>query len=166
MKSLRLRADALKLNRKIEAESIVETKLVVSSDVDLDLYKFIQIPATREVPYSFCIGKYPVTNAQYERFLNAPDFSDKSLWINFPKYNEDCILIGKWGSEGWDWLQTETIDTGFCLKLRYWDDEDFGISNPDNPVVGISWYEANAYCNWLMKHWSELSESRPIPDFG
>lgn len=157
VKSLRARADVLKI--KIgEASAYVSE--INSTDVDLDLYRFIQIPPTEEVPYSFYIGKYPVTNAQYERFLNAPDFAEKSLWVNFPKYNEDCILIGKWGSEGWDWLQNETKESGYPLKPKHWDDEAFGISNPDNPVVGITWYESNAYCNWLMKHWGELNESR------
>ena len=30
---------------------------------------------------------------------------------------------------------------------RYWDDSRFNHST--QPVVGISWYEANAYCAWL-----------------
>jgi formylglycine-generating enzyme required for sulfatase activity len=161
LKSLRLRADALKIETSVsKVESVLETKPSVSDDVDPDLYRFIQIPTSEEVPYSFYIGKYPVTNAQYQRFLNAPDFADKSLWTNFPKYNDDCILIGRWRTEGWDFLQERTKESGLPLKPSDWDDENFGISNPDNPVVGVSWYESNAYCNWLMKHWSRLSESR------
>jgi formylglycine-generating enzyme required for sulfatase activity len=30
---------------------------------------------------------------------------------------------------------------------RYWQDEDF--NNPSQPVVGVCWYEAAAYANWL-----------------
>ena len=161
LKSLRIRANTLKIETsESKTESVAEAKPVISTDVDLDLYRFIQIPATEEAPYSFYIGKYPVTNAQYERFLNAPDYADRSFWVNFPKYNEDCILIGKWGSEGWDWLQENAEESGYPLIPTYWDDENFGISNPDNPVVGVAWYESNAYCNWLIKHWSELNESR------
>jgi len=162
LKSLRLRANTLRIEHsEPKAESVVEVKPVVShDDVDLDLYRFIQIPVTEEMPYSFYVGKYPVTNAQYERFLNAPDFAEKSLWVNFPRYNEDCILIGKWGSEGWDWLQNETKESGFPIQPRYWKDENLGNSNPDHPVVGITWFESNAYCNWLMKYWGKLNESR------
>jgi formylglycine-generating enzyme required for sulfatase activity len=31
---------------------------------------------------------------------------------------------------------------------------------PNAPVVGISWYEANAYCKWLLANWDELEEGR------
>ena len=30
----------------------------------------------------------PVTNAQYARFLQAEDFADRALWVDFPKYDE------------------------------------------------------------------------------
>jgi formylglycine-generating enzyme required for sulfatase activity len=157
VKSLRARADVLKIEVTKKTTDVPESNL---AEVDLDLYRFIQIPPTEEVPYPFYIGKYPVTNVQYERFLNAPDYADKSFWVNFPKYSDDCILIGKWSSEGWDWLQEKMKEKDYSPEPIYWEIENYGISSPDNPVVGITWYESNAYCNWLVKHWSELSESR------
>ena len=47
-----------------------------------------------------------------------------------------------------------------AIKPRHWHDENFGIANPENPAVSISWYEANAYAKWLRRHWDELVESR------
>ncbi len=159
IKSLRLRADVLKIETSGgKADSQEPAMPAQDFNLDLDLYRFIQIPVTEEVPYSFYIGKYPVTNAQYERFLNAPDYGDEALWKGFPKFNEDYIQIGKWGSEGWDWFQENSKER--IVMPKHWDDENFGISNPENPVVGVTWYESNAYCNWLMRHWSETVESQ------
>jgi formylglycine-generating enzyme required for sulfatase activity len=166
VKALRVRAGVLKIEiSELKFESAIEAKSDTSLDVDLDLYRFIQIYPTEKAPYSFYIGKYPVTNTQYERFLNAKDYSEASLWRGFLKFNEYCIQIGFWHDDGWSWLQKELKDPKKFLdnqriKPEYWDDEDIGIANPDNPVVGITWFEANAYCNWLMKHWGKLIESR------
>ena len=159
IKSLRLRASALNIETSENVVEVVAQSFTSAQNIDLDLYRFIRIPATAEVPYSFYIGKYPVTNAQYERFLNAPDFGDETLWCRFLEFNEDCIKIGKWGIEGWVWFM-ENSNKAKRIVPRSWNDENFGISNPENPVVNISWYEAGAYCNWLMRHWNEVIESR------
>lgn len=131
---------------------------------NLNLYLFNKI-VVEEVPYTFYVGKYPVTNAQYERFLISADFSrSESIWTGFPKFNEDCIQVDWWGTEGWDWVQGKLKTSG--PNPVYWNDGNFGIAKPDNPVVGITWYEANAYCKWLMRHWnnSDSLECRANPD--
>jgi formylglycine-generating enzyme required for sulfatase activity len=155
LKSLHIRTDTLKLRASAIADSL--GKQFTPSEVDL--CRLIKIPPKEEAPYSFFIGKYPVTNIQYQRFLDAPDFSDELLWIGFPKFNEDCVQIGQWGNQGWSWLLGQIKRSSSPVKPRDWDDEKLGISHPENPVVGISWFEANAYCNWLERHWFELAES-------
>jgi len=108
----------------------------------------------REIPQSYRIAKYPLTNAQYARFVEASGY-DKRKW---------------WSEEGWSWRQGAKADLDAYQKLYgkdtgkqvvdyldsrterscpfWWHDVERG--NPMCPVVGVSWFEAEAYCNWLM----------------
>ena len=136
-----------------------------------DLYAFVPVAQDNILRY---FAKYPVTNAQYARFLNVENFSSKSLWTGFPKYAEpekNYKKIGDWGNEGWDWLQKALKDEDFQERYdidvengvvipRYWQNGRFGAMRSNAPVVGISWHEANAYCKWLLQNWDELDEGR------
>lgn len=75
---------------------------------------------------AFQIAKYPVTNAQFKRFVLAGGYNNPQGW----------------SKEGWQYREKENWE-----RPRYWDDARF--NNPLQPVVGVSWYEAEAYCNWL-----------------
>ncbi len=161
LKSLQMRAEVLKIET-IATQAAIPTPKPVADD-NLDLYRFIEIPPqpNSKVDYPFWIGKYPVTNAQYERFLNAPDYASPVYWLEFPKFDENCQPMGDWGKAGVEWLREELKKSNSSVLFpRYWNDQDFGKSNPDNPVVGISWYEASAYAEWLLQNWEKLPESR------
>lgn len=117
------------------------------------------------LPVSFWISKYPVTNAQYERFINTPSFLDDDLWIDFPHFQKYMSgFVNYSGSDGLKWLKShlenqEYSNDGKCISPRYWQDANFGISNPFAPVVGICWFEANAYCKWVFRNWKKLGEA-------
>ena len=163
IKSLSARARALKIEIP---ENVDVAKTPTPSDEELGLHHFIEISILDDVKvsYPFWIGKYPVTNSQYERFLNAPDFTNPIYWLDFLKFDEKCQPMPNWGNKGFDFLKEE-IKKGKTGKLlpRFWDHKDFGISNPHYPVVGISWFEANAYCEWLLQNWDRLPEGRENP---
>ena len=123
----------------------------------LDLHSIVPISADGE---EFYIARYPVVNQQYARFLDAPDFAEKEHWLDFPKYDDKSKPMQEtWGKAGWIFLQ-ENLKQDNVLLPRYWGDPRFGRSRSGAPVVGVSWYEANAYCKWLLKHWKDLDEGK------
>ena len=114
----------------------------------------------------FYMGKYLVTNEKYARFLTADDFAEEDFWVGFSKYaapkDGEIKEIGTWGDEGYQWLK-ESLNEDKKVFPRYWDVPRFGINHPSAPVNGISWYEANAYCKWLLAHWDNLDEAKANP---
>lgn len=85
---------------------------------------FIAVPGT-----DFRIGKYPLTNVQFRRFVDGGGYWEgrRPPW---------------WSERGWKKRQ----EWGWTAP-RWWDDARFNRAT--QPVVAISWYEAEAYCAWL-----------------
>jgi hypothetical protein len=81
------------------------------------------------------IGKYPVTNAEYARFVEAGGYKEKSWWTE----------------AGWMEKEKPRLANAPWTEPRLWHNSRFNRSN--QPVVGVSWYECMAYCLWLSEVW-------------
>jgi len=94
----------------------------------------------------FWIGKYPVTVAQYDQFVQAGGYTYPDYWAEAieRKYWTSLGLKGNYDDE----LRTAPVDYGFPFNL------------PNHPVVGISWYEAMAYTRWLNRYLQHCAAGR------
>ena len=82
----------------------------------------------------YAIDRYPVTCSQYRNFMDSDGYQNPQWW----------------STDGWKWLQVHLVD-----RPLYWSD------NPafnNHPVCGVSWYEAEAYCNFIGKRLPTESE--------
>ncbi len=109
------------------------------------------------LPYMCWIARYPVTNAEYRRFVDSGGY-EMQRW---------------WTPSGWAFLQNgsqpsplEDETEGPINQPGLWKTAQF--NSPAQPVVGVSWYEAVAYCDWLThighrEGWLSSTERLRLP---
>ncbi|MFE5136371.1 ergothioneine biosynthesis protein EgtB [Streptomyces fagopyri] len=90
----------------------------------------------REVP-AFFIDTTPVTNSAYRAFIEDGGYATERWW----------------SPEGWTHIRTHGIEAPLFWSREggQWLRRRFGVTEPvppDEPVLHVCWYEADAYARW------------------
>jgi formylglycine-generating enzyme required for sulfatase activity len=135
---------------------------------------------------AFALGQFPVTNAEYRRFIDANGYNDERWWQTEaaqrwrrgegtnegPKNrfrelrdlyqdtqhlealrSRNPVAADEWvpyiamTAQDFEAKLEEWYPPGRQDKPAYWNDPAYNQAL--QPVVGLCWYEANAYCAWL-----------------
>jgi formylglycine-generating enzyme required for sulfatase activity/energy-coupling factor transporter ATP-binding protein EcfA2 len=121
---------------------------------DLKRYLRTLVNAPPVVLAPFDLARYPVTNAQYGRFIEAGGYDPAAPW--WDDAARTWLIRDDGAAEGLKgWQGRERKD-----QPEFWDNETFGRIRPNCPVVGISWYEATAFCRWLTRYLNDGHEYR------
>ncbi len=98
----------------------------------------------------FHIARFPVTNAQYQCFVDAGGYGKRDYWTD----------------AGWAWRHGEFGEkpSGYPDSIwnritgrknfehpEGWEDGQFPSQRANHPVVDVTWHEAAAYCRWLAE---------------
>ena len=77
---------------------------------------------------AYFIDKTEVTNNAFEKFILSGGYETKKYWT----------------AAGWNFIKENSIIHPKSLSRG-------SFNEPEKPVAGISWYEADAYCRWAGK---------------
>lgn len=91
-------------------------------------------PVGRVRVNAFEMSKYPVTNAEYAGFV-ARGYEIERFWT----------------AMGWKWQRGRLANRSESAQAApaFW--QEPRLNQPRYPVVGVSWYEAVAFCAWLIE---------------
>jgi len=103
---------------------------LMGSDPEFDKYTRDEETPQHQVDMSaYYLARYPVTQAQYQLFVNDGGYANPDFW-------EEAIADKLWKTGKFD-NRKDAKHYGGPFDL------------PNHPVVGIIWYEACAFARWL-----------------
>jgi formylglycine-generating enzyme required for sulfatase activity len=156
-----------KAEESVRAEAEAEVRAKAEAEARLEGLKF-WTPEFLEREYVLIKGsassgiadlyfaRYPVTNKQYRLFIDylegkTPMLEEYFACSRFEEVLASVAKSGVWDGKGahfsgFFYKEQQSLQELFRLKYDY----NPKHNGDDQPVVGVSWYAAKAYCLWLL----------------
>ncbi len=109
----------------------------------------------------FFIGRYEVSNAEYQRFIDAGGYENSDYWAD--EFEKDGEALT------WDEAVELMVDQSGRPGPGTWIGGTFPANQADYPVAGVSWYEADAYARFVgaelptYSHWRRAISDAALP---
>jgi formylglycine-generating enzyme required for sulfatase activity len=105
---------------------------------------------SRQIDHGYWLSKYPVSNAQFDQFVEDGGYRRSGYW----REAQDCgiwqkgeVRVRAQGAQN----STESWESRPRLSAHGWSTRGANL-----PAVGLSWYEAVAFCRWLTESFRDL----------